>query len=45
MKRLSLWKGLMLVNQPAQARGETGKFFIHAVFVYRLVFRHSRRTL
>ena len=31
-------------HQLAQARGEAGKFLIHAVFVCRLVFRDSRRA-
>jgi len=37
-------KKLVLPNQPAQARGEAGKFWVHAVFVCRLVFRDSRRA-
>ncbi len=33
---------LVLLNQIAQARGEAGKFLVHAVFICRLVFRDSR---
>ena len=33
---------LPIGNQLAQARGEAGKFCVHAVFVCRLVFRDSR---
>jgi hypothetical protein len=29
-------------DQPTQARGEMGKFNVHAVFVCRLVFRDSQ---
>jgi len=35
---------LPIGNQPAQARGEMRKFWIHAVFDYRLVVRHSQEA-
>ena len=44
MQWLCSAKEYMLLNQLAQTRGKVGKFFVHAVFVCRLVFRDSRKA-
>src|ERR1700756_5588396 len=44
-KRLVTGREFSAGNHPAQARGKFGKFCIQAVFVSRLVFRHSRSIM
>ena len=43
-RKIGDWQ-LAVGNVLAQSRGEAGKFLVHAVFVWRLVFRDSRNKM